>query len=270
MSQRHGNRSGKYPVAGFRYLTVAINIDLGGKTALITGATRGIGKAISEKFIEAGATVYLTGTNEADINQYTYANKNSNVHWLHADFSTRKGIDAFIDKLKCINRIDICINNAGINIIKPYEDCSKDEYDRLMSVNLTAPFILTQYLMIGMKERSFGRVVNIASIWSQITKPERTLYSSSKTGLLGFTRATAVEHAPWNILVNAVSPGFTSTELTRQSLSEDEMKMLSTQIPLQRFAVPDEIAMTVLFLCSDLNNYITGQNITIDGGYTLV
>jgi 3-oxoacyl-[acyl-carrier protein] reductase len=124
--------------------------------------------------------------------------------------------------------------------------------------------------MIGMKERSFGRVVNIASIWSQITKPERTLYSSSKTGLLGFTRATAVEHAPWNILVNAVSPGFTSTELTRQSLSEDEMKMLSTQIPLQRFAVPDEIAMTVLFLCSDLNNYITGQNITIDGGYTLV
>ena len=270
MPQRHGNRSGKYTVAGFRYLTMAINIDLGGKTALITGATRGIGKVISEKFIEAGATVFLTGTNEADIEQLTRTNNNTNVHWLQADFSSRQGIDLFITKLKCIDCIDICINNAGINTIKPFEHCSKDEYERLLSVNLTAPFSLAQYLVTGMKERGFGRVVNVASIWSQITKPERALYTTAKTGMLGFTRALAIEYAPSNILVNAVSPGFTCTELTKQSLSVDEMKALSKQIPLQRFANPDEIAMAILFLCSDLNSYITGQNITIDGGYTLV
>ncbi|HAW20482.1 MAG TPA: SDR family oxidoreductase [Flavobacteriales bacterium] len=270
MPQGHGNRGGEYAIAGPWCLTVAINIDLSGKTALITGATRGIGKAIAEKFIEAGATVFLTGTNEADIKQLTCTNKNPNVHWLQADFSTRQGIDSLIAKLKCIDRIDICINNAGINTIKPFEDYSKDEYERLLSVNLTAPFSLAQYLVIGMKERSFGRVVNVASIWSLITKPERALYTTSKTGMLGFTRALAVEYAPWNILVNAVSPGFTCTELTKQSLSVDEMKVLSTQIPLQRFANPDEIAMAVLFLCSDLNSYITGQNIVIDGGYTLV
>ncbi|MDA8673859.1 SDR family oxidoreductase [Gammaproteobacteria bacterium] len=270
MPQGYGNRGGKYAIAGPWCLTVAIKIDLSGKTALVTGATRGIGKAIAEKFIEAGATVFLTGTNEADIKKLTRTNKNTKVHWLQADFSTRQGIDLLIAKLKCIDCIDICINNAGINTIKTFEDYSKDEYERLLSVNLTAPFSLAQYLVIGMKERGFGRIVNIASIWSQITKPERALYTTAKTGMLGFTRALAVEYAPWNILVNAISPGFTSTELTKQSLSVDEMKALSKQIPLQRFANTDEIAMAVLFLCSDLNSYITGQNITIDGGYTLV
>lgn len=249
---------------------MAINIDLSNKTALVTGATRGIGKAIAKKFIDAGATVYLTGTNEADVQELIHTNKNDNINWLQADFSTRQGIDSLIAKLKCIDSIDICINNAGINNIKPFEDYSKDEYDHLLSVNLTAPFSLVQYLVTGMKERGFGRVVNVASIWSQITKPERALYTTAKTGMLGFTRALAVEYAPWNVLVNAISPGFTSTELTKQSLSANEMKFLSKQIPLQRFANTDEIAMAVLFLCSDLNSYITGQNITIDGGYTLV
>jgi len=249
---------------------MTVNINLNKKRALITGATRGIGKAIAEKFIDAGATVFLTGTNETNIEQLRRTNKNMNVHWLHADFSSRQGIDLFIAKLECIDCIDICVNNAGINNIKPLEDYSKDEYEHLLSVNLTAPFRIAQYLLIGMKNRGFGRVVNIASIWSQITKPERSLYTTTKTGMLGFTRALAVEYAPYNVLVNAVSPGFTCTELTEKSLSADEMKLLSKQIPLQRFANTNEIANTVLFLCSDLNTYITGQNITIDGGYTLV
>lgn len=270
MPQGYGNRGSEYSIAGPWCLTVAININLIGKKVLITGATRGIGKAIAKKFIEAGATVFLTGTNEADIKQLTRKNKNPKVHWLQADFSTREGIDSLISKLVSIDCIDICINNAGINIIKPFEDYSKDEYESLLSVNLTAPFSLSQYLVAGMKERNFGRIVNVASIWSLITKPKRALYTTAKTGMLGFTRSLAIEYAPFNVLVNAVSPGFTYTELTKQSLSADEMKELSQQIPTQRFANTDEIAMTVLFLCSDLNSYITGQNITIDGGYTLV
>ena len=121
-----------------------------------------------------------------------------------------------------------------------------------------------------MKKRSFGRIVNIASIWSQISKTGRALYTTSKTGLVGFTRSMTVEYAGSNILVNAVSPGFTITELTKQSLSNNQIKSLSEEIPIHRFAKPEEIAPIVLFLCSDMNTYITGQNITIDGGFTLV
>jgi len=249
---------------------VSINIDLAGKTALITGASRGIGKAIADDFLQAGAQVVLTGTKQADIEKLGTENENRHIHWLPADFSTQQGIDSFINELKNTNPIDICINNAGINIIKPFDQYTIAEYHRLLSINLTAPFLIVQHLVTGMKKRRFGRVVNIASIWSQISKSGRSLYTTSKTGLVGFTRSMAIEYASSNILVNAVSPGFTRTELTERSLAAKEIKALSEQIPLQRFAEPHEIANTVLFLCSELNTYITGQNITVDGGFILV
>ena len=249
---------------------MSINIDLSEKTALITGATRGIGKAIAVVFIEAGAKVILTGTKQSEIDQLNSENENYTVKWLMADFSTPDSIESFIDKLKKMDSVDICVNNVGINIIKSFDKVSKDEYERLMSVNLTAPFSIVQSLIPNMKKQCFGRIVNIASIWSQISKPGRLLYTTSKTGLVGFTRALAVEYAAANILVNTVSPGFTQTELTERSLSPGEMKELSGQIPIQRFAEPNEIAQTVLFLCSDLNTYITGQNIVVDGGFTIV
>ncbi len=246
------------------------NIDLSGNTALITGATRGIGKSNADNFLKARAQVILTGTKQDVIEKLVVENENPHIKWLLADFSTQEGIDSFIHELKTIDSVDICVNNAGINIIKPFGEYSEDEYQCLLSVNLTGPFMLLRHILPGMKRRGFGRIVNIASIWSHITKPGRSLYTTSKTGLVGFTRSVAVEYASSNILVNAVSPGFTLTELTEQSLSVDEMKVISEQIPVQRFANPDEIAKTVLFLCSDLNTYITGQNIIIDGGFTLV
>ena len=249
---------------------MSINIDLLGKTALITGATRGIGKAIADAFMDSGANLMLTGTKFDEIEQMNAEEKSSKVQWLKADFSSSVGIASFIKQLKSTDAIDICVNNAGINIIKPYAEYSADEYQRLMSINLTAPFSITQQLIPDMKKRGFGRIVNIASIWSKISKPGRSLYTTSKTGLVGLTRSLAVEHAAANILVNAVSPGFTRTELTAQSLPADEMKNLSEQIPLGRFAEPREIAQTVLFLCSEMNTYITGQNIIIDGGFTIV
>jgi len=249
---------------------MSIKIDLSTKTALITGATRGIGRAISDTFLDVGAKVILTGTNQDEIDLLNAQNEYSSVKWMVADFSTLESIDAFLEYLKKIGTIDICVNNAGINIIKPYEECSADEYQQLININLTAPFSLTQQLLPDMKNRGFGRIVNIASIWSKISKPGRSLYAISKTGLMGFTRSLAVEHAAENILVNAVSPGFTLTELTAQSLSADEMKSLSEQIPVGRFAEPNEIAQTVLFLCSEMNTYLTGQNIVVDGGFTIV
>lgn len=249
---------------------MSISIDLSGKTALITGATQGIGKAIADVLLDSGAKVVLTGTKQDEIDQLNAENENQAVKWLMADFSTPDSIESFTNELKKMDKVDICVNNAGINIIKPFDEVSNEEYQRLMSINLSAPFSIVKQLVPGMKKRGFGRIVNIASIWSQITKPGRSLYTTSKTGLVGFTRSMAVEYADANILVNAISPGFTRTELTEQSLSADEMKTLSEQIPVQRFADPDEIAKSVLFLCSDLNTYITGQSIIVDGGFTLV
>ena len=249
---------------------MSININLSEKTALITGATRGIGRAIADEFIEAGAKVILTGTSQSEIDQLNSENENKAIKWLMADFSTSDKIGFFIKKLENINSVDICVNNAGINIIKPFNEVSNEEYERLMSVNLSAPFSIVQCLISNMEKQNYGRIVNIASIWSEISKSGRSLYTSSKSGLVGFTRSLAVEYAAANILVNAVSPGFTRTELTKQSLSVDEMKSLSNEIPMGRFAEPNEIAKIVLFLCSDLNTYITGQNIVIDGGFTIV
>jgi 3-oxoacyl-[acyl-carrier protein] reductase len=249
---------------------VSIPIDLSGKTALITGATRGIGRAIADVFNEAGANVLLTGTKQSEIDQLNSENEDQAIKWIMADFSTLDRINLFTNGLKNMKPIDICVNNAGINIIKPFDEVSHKEYEQLMSVNLSAPFSIVQSIIPNMKKQNYGRIVNIASIWSQISKSGRSLYTTSKTGLVGFTKAIAVEYAQSNILVNAVSPGFTLTELTKQSLTKNEMKELSGQIPMERFAEPNEIAKTVLFLCSDLNTYITGQNITADGGFTLV
>ena len=121
-----------------------------------------------------------------------------------------------------------------------------------------------------MKDRHYGRVINIASIFSVISKPKRALYSMTKFGLCGLTVASALGLAPYNVLVNSVSPGFVLTDMTRSILSQEEMKELSSQVPLGRFAKPEEISKLILFLASDLNTYLTAQNIVVDGGFTNV
>ena len=243
--------------------------DLSGKTALITGATRGIGKIIGDVFIDNGANLFFTGTNSSKIAKLNKQESNPKIKWLDADFSTSKGINIFLDKLDG-NNIDICVNNAGLNIIKPFTDFTSQDYKILMNTNLAAPFSITKHLIPSMVENGYGRIVNVASIWSKITKSERSLYTISKTGLVGFTKSMAVEYASSNVLVNAVSPGFTKTDLTARSLTKEEIDTISNQIPIGRFAEPIEIANIILFLCSNSNTYITGQNIVADGGFTLV
>ena len=237
---------------------------------MVTGATRGIGNAIFNLFLNAGVNVILTGTKSDEIKRNINENENPHIQWIKADFSTSAGIKAFLLELNTTRPIDICINNAGINIIKPIDQYSTEDYHRLMMINQAAPFFIIRKIIPEMALRGYGRIVNIASIWSQISKSGRSLYSTSKTSLIGLTRAMAVEFAPSGVLVNVLSPGFTSTELTKRSLNEVEMKMLEDQIPLKRFAQPADMAMIALFLCSEANKYITGQNIIADGGFTIV
>jgi 3-oxoacyl-[acyl-carrier protein] reductase len=137
-----------------------------------------------------------------------------------------------------------------------------------LQVNLLAPMQLIKGVANQMMARRFGRIVNISSIWSVVSKKRRLTYSASKAALNGMTRALAIELAPHNILINAVAPGYVNTELTRQNNSEQDINVIKETIPLQRLAEPNEIAETVFFLCSERNTYITGQVITVDGGFT--
>ena len=241
-------------------------MDFKDKNVIITGGTRGIGAAICSLFLESGANVIVTGT-QSKLSNSSHLEK---LKYHKLDFLSDKSIDNFVDFINHIKKIDVLINNAGINKINHLTEISKTTWDKLNSVNLRGPFLLTKFVARKMQKNTSGKIVNISSIFGVVSKKERATYSSTKWGLIGFTKSVALDLAPFNILVNAVSPGFVDTDLTRQVLGVENMEKLRDQIPQGRLANPSEIAKVVQFLCSDLNTYITGQNIIVDGGFTSV
>jgi 3-oxoacyl-[acyl-carrier protein] reductase len=246
------------------------SIDLNGKVALITGGTRGIGKAIAELFITSGARLLITGTKKEEIEFLNKTEKTGNVTYLYLDFTVEESLSDFINKSLPKYHVDILINNAGINKIDLNINTTDNDFDLLNEVNLKGPYILTREVSKQMKIKGYGRIVNITSIWSVVTRSGRSLYSLTKWGIIGLTKTLSIELAEDNILVNSVAPGFTKTDLTESTNSKEELRSINAQIPMKRMAEPFEIANLVAFLSSNLNSYITGQNIVIDGGYTNV
>ena len=250
---------------------MSVNIDLTSRTALITGATQGIGKAIACQFEAAGASLILTGTNRKQIDELNANLREQgkkNTIYLQLDLSSEQSVDRFLKDMDSLTPVDICVNNAGVNRVSSFSETSEEDFDWMHRVNLRGPYRILKHLLPHMQSQQYGRVVNIASIWSIVTRKRRSLYTTTKNALVGMTEALAVELASDNVLVNAVSPGFTLTELTRRTNTATELSSIEGTIPMGRLAQPEEIANTVAFLCSDLNSYITGQNIAIDGGYT--
>lgn len=243
--------------------------DFSGQTVLVTGATRGIGAALADAFEDAGADLVLTGTSPETIMEQNKRYEGRSRRYVAVDFTDHSSLNAFLEQLS-VMPIDVCVNNAGINRIEQTETQMQEEYEAVMQVNLHAPVAIVKRLIPGMKTRGYGRIVNIASIWSEISKAGRGAYSASKAGIVGFTRALSIELAPKNILVNCVSPGFTLTELTEQSLSSEEQQKLAAQIPVGRLATPDDVAPPILFAASRVNSYMTGQNLVVDGGFVNV
>jgi 3-oxoacyl-[acyl-carrier protein] reductase len=236
---------------------------------LVTGSTRGIGKTSANLFIQQGAKVLITGTPQ-ECPAGLKEEWGNSFEYISADFSTRDGINSFISKLRQYPRIDVCVNNAGINRLALFHEVNDEDYDEMLSVNMNAPFSICRFLAGKMKQQHYGRVVNIASIWGVISKQKRSVYTVTKNAIIGLTKNMAVELAAFGVIVNSVSPGFTMTELTSKNLAKDEMNLLASQVPLGRFAEPHEIAKVILFLCSKENSYMTGQNIIVDGGFTNV
>jgi len=236
-------------------------------TVVITGGTRGIGASIASELQKYDATVIATGTNKEEIERLNNSNSNDRLEYLHLNFLEPESVNQALSYLNKLERVDSLVNNAGINRINPVWDVKEEDWDSLMAVNLKGVFLLTQEIAKHMKHQRMGRILNIASIFGVVSKEKRSTYSTTKFGLLGFTKGAALDLGPYNVLVNAMSPGFVMTELTKSILSESEMLDLAENVPLKRFAQPSEIAKSALFLISEENTYITGQNIVIDGGF---
>ena len=218
------------------------------KTALVTGASGGIGKSIKESLINEQIEVISPSRSELDL-------------------SSSESINDFLTNLS--KSIDILVNNAGILKVGKHNELSSSDFQEILQVNVIAPFVLMSKLSDSMKENKFGRIVNISSIWSQVSREGRSIYSASKAAVDSLTRSFALELSSYNILVNSIAPGYVNTELIKKNNSQTELDSIKKNIPLERFAEPSEIANLVTFLCSEKNSYITGQVITIDGGYIL-
>jgi NAD(P)-dependent dehydrogenase (short-subunit alcohol dehydrogenase family) len=249
-----------------------MEINFKGKTIIVTGATRGIGKQIANDLLESGANLILTGTDQYQIdllNEKVHI-ENQNIKYIQLNLNNLKSINQFIDNLSYYPQIDGLVNNAGINKLNNISNIIEDEWFEMLNVNLTGPLKLIKFVSEKMISNNYGRIINIASIFSIISKKNRSLYSATKFGLHGLTVGVSNDLAKYNIMVNTVSPGFVETDLTRKNLSNDEINNLKLAIPSGRLANVTEISSVVQFLLSDKNTYLTGQNIAIDGGFTNV
>lgn len=223
------------------------------KKALITGGTRGIGKSIVEE-LKKKYEVYYTGKKKTYIKNY-----------FQLDLSDKRSVNRFIKDTSKLN-FDILVNNAGINNIKYFDTFNSREIQEMLNVNLVNLALITKVLLKNMIKNKWGRIINIASIWGVNPCKKRSIYSITKSALISFSKSLAIEYGKYNINTNSISPGFILTELTKKSLSSNQIKFLKKKIPLKRFGSAKEIAEIVLFLCSE-KNYINGSNIVADGGF---
>jgi 3-oxoacyl-[acyl-carrier protein] reductase len=245
-----------------------MKIDLSGRTALVTGSTRGIGRAIAETLTAAGARVAVVGRDQAKAEEAASA-IGGGAQGFAADVGDPASILALVAAVEsAFGQIDILVNNAGLtrdNILFRIKD---DDWDTVLDANLRGAFLLIRATARGMMKRRTGRIINIASIVGITGNKGQANYAASKAGLIGLTKSVAKELGSRNILVNAVAPGFIETDMTA-AMTPEARASLSGQIPLERLGTPQDIAGMVAFLASDHAAYITGQVLVVDGGMVM-
>ena len=244
-----------------------MRIDLSNRVALVTGSTRGIGRAIAGQLAECGARVAIVGRDLARAE--AVAEEIGEARGFACDVSDVASVTALVgDVEKAFGSLDILVNNAGLtrdNILLRLTD---DDWDAVLDANLRGAFAATRAATRGMMKRRWGRIINIASVVGITGNKGQANYAASKAGLIGFTKSVAKEYASRNILVNAVAPGFIETDMTA-AMTDEARKALSGTIPLERLGKPADIAAVVAFLASEYASYITGQTVVVDGGMVM-
>lgn len=232
-----------------------------GRVALVTGATRGLGKALAERLRDDGAKVIGTGT-QAD------GKVSDGVEYMAVDFTDGPATEAFAERIAARKPL-ILINNAGIGIERGIEELSTQEFRQVHDINLVAPMILSRAVVPGMRKARWGRILNVGSIYGTISTEKRVPYSSTKFGIDGLTAALAPEVARDGILVNTLAPGFILTDMVANAADVD-VSALEAKIPIGRLAQPEEIAAFASWLVGPQNTYISGSSLIIDGGLVRV
>lgn len=225
-----------------------MEISLNGRRVFLTGGSRGIGKRIGSFFLEAGADLTAPGRDELDL-------------------LSVKSIEDYIKANKDL-KPDIFIHCAGINKLAGITEINPDIMQDVFQVNIYSATQLLNAFAGSMKEKMYGRILFVSSLYAMVSKERRVAYSASKNALTGLAKSIALELAPYNIMVNMVAPGYVMTDMTKKNLSEKEIELIKEQIPTGRFQSEDDIASLAAFLCSDYNQSITGQLIAVDGGFT--
>ena len=246
--------------------------DLGGKTALVTGGGSGLGLAMARGLAEAGARVVLNGRGGAKLGAAAAALKGDGLLAEAAafDVTDSAAVDAGIaEVIARFGAIDILVNNAGVQHRGPIEEFSDADWRRVMATNLDAPFFMARAVIPAMKARKSGKIINIASLMSSLARPTTVPYQASKGGIAMLTRGLAVELAPHGIQCNAIAPGFFATEMNTALTSNAEFSAwIVKRTPAGRWAQPQELAGAAVFLASSAADFVTGQVLYVDGGFT--
>ena len=238
------------------------------KTIIVTGGSRGIGKAIVEKFASENYNVILN-YNKSEFAALDIAKKYPNVEVFKADVSNTKDVEAMINFAETkFGQIEILINNAGISSTGLLQDLSLEEWNRLFEVNVTGTFLVTREVLPRMISKKSGKIINISSVWGLVGASMEVAYSASKAAIIGFTKALAKEVGPSNITVNCIAPGIVMTDMVN-NLSVDEFEQIRSEIPLGRIGSTEDIANAAFYLASDSANYMTGQIISPNGGWII-
>lgn len=244
---------------------------LSGKTAIVTGASRGIGAAIARRLCEVGANVVICSRSTESVSQTATALKDNghSVHAIAADISRKEEVDTLIDEaINHFSQIDILVNNAGITRDMLLLRLKDEDWEAVLQTNLTGTMYCTRAVLRPMIRQKNGRIINISSVIGLMGNPGQASYAAAKAGIIGLTKTTAKEVGTRGITVNAIAPGFITTDMTAKIPEEFQNRILEL-IPLQNFGTPEDVADTVCFLASDAARYITGQTIQVDGGMVM-
>ena len=245
---------------------------LEGRVAVVTGASKGLGRQMAEALAQAGAAVALVARSRDLLESVAEGIRGNGgrAEVIVADVTDEAAVDQVAEQVKStLGVCDILINNAGINIRKDVEEFTLSDWNEIVAVNLTAPFLMCRRFVPGMKEKGWGRIINMTSIMSHVSIPQRIGYSSTKFGLLGMVKALALELAPHNVTVNGISPGPFGTEMNQPIMNDPFLnQQFVSRIPVGRWGKIEEIGALAVFLCSDEAGFITGTDVVIDGGWT--